>query len=108
MYVPNYESGNCAYLYSDNFIRVYDTTPTNNSTIHYIDYLISNHYLQREGYQTFGSYSTLPVCSDNVTTNWYQRTDILDIILLFTLFVGFNWFLISKLVKKLLGRGRYI
>lgn len=107
MYVPVYENGNCAYLYSDNFIRVYDTHPTSNSSIHYIDYLINNHYLSREGYQTFTTYSTLPVCSDEVTTNFYQRTDILDILIIFTLFVGFNWFLISKLVKTLLKGGRY-
>ena len=41
MYVPNYENGNCAYLYNDNFIRVYETTPTYNSSVNYTDYLIT-------------------------------------------------------------------
>lgn len=106
MYVPTYNSGNCAYLYSDNFIRVYDTQPTYNSNVHYTDYLINNHYLEREGYQSFGNYSTLPLCSDNVTTNFYQRTDIAEIIFLFLAFVGVSWFLISKLIKTLLRGGR--
>ena len=106
MYVPNYTSSNCAYLYSDNFIRVYDTEPTYNSNVHYTDYLLSHHYLSREGYQSFGSYSTLPICRDDVTTNFYQRVDILEILLIFTIFVGWTWFLVSKLVKTLLKGGR--
>lgn len=108
MYVPVYESGNCVYLYSDNFIRVYDTTPTYNSNIHYTDYLINNHYLSREGYQSFGNYSTLPTCSQEVTTNYFQRTDIFEIIVIATIFIGLNWFLVSKLVKTLLKGGRII
>lgn len=106
MYVPRYENGNCAYLYSDNFIRVYDVHPTNNSSVHYVDYLINNHYLEREGVQNFSTYSTLPVCSDNVTTNFYQRTDIFQIVIIALAFISLNWFLVSKLVKTLLRGGR--
>lgn len=106
MYVPNYSNGNCAYLYNDRFIRVYDTTPTYNSTINYTDYLFDSHYLSRTGSTTFSNYSTLPICSSNITTNFFYRNDILDIVLLFTIFVGFNWFLVSKLVKTFLHGGK--
>ena len=106
MYVPNFVNGNCAYLYNDRFIRVYDSTPTYNSTIHYVDYLFDSHYLSREGYTTFNNYSTLPVCNSDISTNFYDRNDILDIVLLFTIFVGFTYFLVSKLVKTLLHGGK--
>lgn len=106
MYVPVYNNDNCAYLYSDNFIRVYDTTPRANSTIHYTDYLLSHHYLKREGNQSFSSYSTLPVCATDVTTNFYHRVDIAEIIFLFLAFTGVTWFLVSKLIKTLLKGGR--
>lgn len=105
LYVPVYNNGNCAYLYSDNFIRVYDSQPTYNSNIHYIDYLINHHYMSREGTQQFGNYTTLPTCSDSVTTNYYYRTDILDILLIFCIFILLNYYLISRLYKALF-RGR--
>lgn len=102
MYVPNYTNGQCAYLYNDRFIRVYDTRPTYNSTVGYTDYLFDSHYLSRRGESTFSNYSTLPTCSTNVTTNFYARNDIFEIVCLFTIFVGWTWFLVSKLVKTLL------
>lgn len=106
MYVPNYTDGQCAYVYSDNFIRVYDEVPRNNATITYTDYLLSHHYLSRRGATTFSSYSTLPICSSDVTTNFYRRVDITEIVLLATILIGWTWFLVSKLVKTLLRGGR--
>lgn len=106
MYVPYYESTNCAYVYDANWIRVYESRPTSNSTINYVEYNYNSHYLSRTGSTTFSTYSTLPTCRNDVTTNFYQRTDICEILIIFTIFVGFNWFLISKLVKTLLRGGR--
>ena len=106
IYVPNYTQGNCAYVYNENIIRVYDRVPTNNSTIDYIDYYYNSHYLFREGTTTFNNYSTLPTCNSHITTNWWHRNDITEICLLFVMFAGVNWFLISKLVKTLLRGGR--
>lgn len=106
MYVPNYSDGMCAYLYNDRFIRVYDSTPTYNSTISYTDYLFDSHYLSRRGSTTFSNYSSLPTCDSNITTNFYARNDISDIVILFTIFVGWTWFLVSKLVKTLLHGGK--
>ena len=106
IYVPDYTSGNCVYLYSDNFIRVYDTQPTYNSNINYTDYLINNHYLSRTGTQSFGNYSTLPSCATDVTTNFYYRTDITEILIISTLVLGWTWFLAGKLIKTLFKGGR--
>ena len=106
IYVPDYVNGNCVYLYSDQFIRVYETQPTYNSNVNYTDYLINNHYLSRTGTQSFGNYTSLPHCSDDVTTNFYYRTDILDILLIASLIIGWTWFLSAKLIKTLLKGGR--
>lgn len=106
MYVPVFENGNCAYVVDSNWVRVYDTRPTYNSTIDYIEYNYNSHYITRYGTTTFNNYSTLPSCRNDITTNFYQRTDIVDILLIFIMFVGVNWFLISKLVKTLLRGGK--
>ena len=106
MYVPNYESGNCAVLRDANTIRVYERRPTSNSDVNYTDYYYNSHYLFNTGVQNFSTYSTIPVCRTDVTTNWYNRTDVTEIIFLFTLFVGWTWFLVSKLIKTLLKGGR--
>lgn len=101
IYVPNYEDYNCAYLSSSNMLRVYDSVPQSGRTIYYREYAIDNHYVYRDGSTTFSQYSTLPTCllDDEVTTNFYYRTDIADIVFLFLAFVGINYILISKLIK---------
>lgn len=106
MYVPNYENNNCAYVVDANWVRVYDTRPTVNSDVDYIEYNYNSHYMWREGSTHFSQYSTLPTCRTDVSTNYFKRTDICDILIIFTIFIGFNWFLLSKLVKTLLRGGR--
>lgn len=106
MYVPTYSNNNCAYVANDSTIRVYDTHPTYNSTVHYVEYFYNSHYLSREGTTTFNNYSTLPTCASDVTTNFYYRNDIFEIVCLFTIFVGWTWFLVSKLVKTFLHGGK--
>lgn len=106
MYVPIYNDNNCAYVVDANWVRVYDREPSYNSSIHYVEYNYNSHYISREGTTTFNSYSTLPSCRTDITTNYYKRTDITDILIIFAIFVGFNWFLISKLVKTLLRGGK--
>ena len=101
IYVPDYETYQCAYLNSSNMLRVYDSVPIHNTTVDYREYAIDNHYVYRDGSTTFSNYSTLPTCLDDdvITTNFYYRTDISDIVFLFMAFVGINYILISKLVK---------
>lgn len=107
IYVPEYNNSECVIVYSSDTIRKYDSVPTRNSTISYTDYFYNSHYISRDGSQTFGNTATLPVCLDNITTNFYHRTDILDILLISTLIIGWTWFLVGKLVKTLLKGGRY-
>lgn len=110
IYVPDYEAGNCAYMYSNNVLRVYERTPQNNTTINYIDYMVDNHYLYREGSTTFNQYSTLPLClsSSNITTNYGYRTDIADILITFLIIVFIIYFIISRIWRALFKGGRVL
>lgn len=110
IYVPDYEDGQCAYMYSNNILRVYDSTPSSDTTINYTDYMVDNHYLYREGSTTFTQYSNIPIClsDDSITTNFGYRTDISDILITFTLIVGIIYFIISRLWRALFKGGRVL
>lgn len=103
IYVPSYNSSNCLVVRDSNTLRVYDTQPTQNSTVNYTDYYIHSNYYSTRGTSTFSNYSTLPTCYDSqyITTEYGYRVDFPEIILssLAMIFVGY--FLISKLVRTL-------
>ena len=88
IYVPEYNSNNCAYIYNSDIIRVYDSVPRANSTIAYKDYYIKSSYIYNEGSSTFSNYSTLPVCinSNRITTDVYYRNDLPSILFIFLTF----------------------
>lgn len=85
IYVPEYDSGNCAYIYSSDIIRVYASQPRQNATISYKDYYIKSSYIYNDGSTTFSQYSTLPTCinSSRITTDVYYRNDFPEILFLF-------------------------
>ena len=66
-YLPKIEEQNCIVVDNLNsgYIRVYDTTPTANSNIHYTDYFIEQDYITREGTQSFGNYSYSVNCQNH-------------------------------------------
>lgn len=65
IYIPDLEASNCVVIRSSDVIRVYDTSPTLNSEVHYKDYYPRLNYNYNEGYQTFGNYySNLPICRE--------------------------------------------
>lgn len=101
IYVPDENNSACYYLQSNTVLRAYDSVPRLNGSSSYTDYMLDNHYLYRRGTQTWSSYSTLPECltSSDITTNYFYRTDITDICILALIFIGVNFFLISKMVK---------
>lgn len=106
IFVPNYDSSNCAYMYSNNVLRVYEEQPRANSTISYTDYMVDNHYLFRNGTTSFTSYTTLPTClnSSNITTDFYYRTDFDSILIIFLILSIFIIFIPLKLLSRLFGR----
>ena len=108
MYVPNFDSDSCVVVYDSDTIRVYDTEPVVDTSVHYTAYLFNSHYLSYEGEQYFSDSLSLPSCSSNFDSIFYHRTDIAEIIFIFIVFIGLNWFLLSKLVKTLLHGGKIL
>lgn len=85
VYIPTYNNNNCAYIYNSDVIRVYESHPTQNSTINYKDYYIKSQYIYNEGTTYFNQYSTIPTClnSSRITTDIYYRNDIAQILIIF-------------------------
>lgn len=110
IYVPNYTTGQCAYINNSNTIRVYDSQSLQGRTINYVDYYYNSHYYFTRGYTTFSNYSTLPTClyDDDITTSIYYRGDIADILIVFVIIVAFIWFFVSLLINKLLKGKKYL
>lgn len=109
VYVPEYTSGNCAYIYSTDIIRVYDSQPRQNSTIPYKDFYIKSSYIFNYGTTTFSQYSTLPTCiaSDRITTNYWYRNDIASIVIVSLALIFTGYFFVSKCVRTVFVDWRY-
>lgn len=106
IYVPEYSTGNCAYIYSSDVIRVYDSVPNRNTTISYKDYYIKSSYIFNTGSTTFGNYSTLPTCivDSNITTDFYYRNDMPQILLMFLIICIFAFYLPYKIFMAMFRR----
>lgn len=104
IYVPNLNSGNCVVLQNSSTIRVYDTQPTNNSTINYTDYYFTSNYYFNRGTQTFSNYSTLPTCRTDITTDFYYRYDFDKIMIIFICILIILYFMAFKPISRLFGR----
>lgn len=107
IYVPDYTSSNCVIVRNEEVIRRYETTPTYNSTVNYIDYYIHTDYIAQPGNQTFNQYSTLPTClsSDIITTDIYYRVDMYKILIMFLIIsifaIGIPLKVFSRLIRRL-------
>lgn len=106
IYVPEYNQGNCAYIYNTDIIRVYDSQPRNNTTIAYKDYYIKSSYIYNEGSTTFSNYSTLPTCinSQRITTNVMYRNDMADILIMFFIIVLICFYFPYRIISRAFGR----
>lgn len=106
VYVPEYSTGNCAYIYNSDVVRVYSSVPTNNSTVSYKDYYIKSNYIFNTGSTTFGNYSSLPVCisDDRITTDLYYRNDIMQILVIFIILVFVCLYVPWKILCRLFRR----
>lgn len=104
LYVPDYSDTQCATIRSENVIRVYDTFPRQNATIHYNDLYVNFDYISQPGEQTFSNYSTLPVCLENVSDQWIYRKDFADIMIGFVVIAMFIYVLLAKLLGPIFRR----
>lgn len=106
IFVPDLSSYKCVYMYQNNILRAYKTMPTYNTEVSYTDFFVENHYLYREGTQSFSSYSSLPNCLSNnvLTDDFYYRTDFVDIMIIFFIFAIFILYLPIKVVFRFFRR----
>lgn len=104
IYVPDDLPFNACYVLQSNYVlRAYESIPQSNTTIHYVDVALDNHYIYREGSTTFSNYVSLPIClsSDRITHAWSYRTDFSDILVCIGIIVLLGGFLISRPLKWL-------
>lgn len=106
IYIPEYNSNNCAYIYNSDIIRVYDVKPTHNSTIKYKDYYIKSSYIFNEGSTSFSNYSTLPTCIQNsrITDNVFYRNDLPGILICFLILLLICFYFPYKLISRMFGK----
>lgn len=103
IYVPEFNNNTCCYMYNNETLRCYKTKPMLNSTIEYRDWYVNSHYLYKDDSTTFGNYQyNINInCIDtkNLSDKYMYRNDLADILLIFVLFIGFVYFMVSKVLK---------
>ena len=105
IYVPDLNYA-CYVVQSEGVIRAYEEVPKNNSDIAYRDYYLKSNYIYKDGYQSFGTYSTLPVCldSNSLTTEVYYRNDFDSILIIFFIMSFFLFGIPIMIFKSLFRR----
>lgn len=105
IFVPQDTTYNkCYVVQSEGVIRGYDRLPSYNANYNYRDYYIKSDYIFRDGTGTWGQYSTLPTCLENVTNDLYYRVDFVNILIIFFIFSFFIVFLPFKIISRAFGR----
>lgn len=109
VYLPVYQNSNCAVIQNSDVIRVYETRPTYNTDVNYIDYYIHSDYISNHGTQRFNQYSTLPSCIEsNLITNEYgYRIDFPEIMITSCIMIFLGYFFVSKVVRALFVDWRF-
>lgn len=105
IYVPN-ENYQCYVVQNEEIIRAYQYVPTQNSTINYRDYYIHSDYIYKDGTQTFGAFTQLPVCltNDSLTHDIYYRVDFDKILIIFIILSIISFYIPIKIFMRLFRR----
>lgn len=108
IYVPNKEQYKCVVVQSEGVIRAYEEKPRNNTTVNYRDFYIKSDYIYKDGSQQFSSYANLPIClqEDIITSDFYYRVDLADILIIFTIFSIFIIYIPLKILFRFFKRFR--
>lgn len=105
--VDNVSDFACYSVIDKDTIRAYSTMPQLNSSSNYVDFYINSHYLEKEGTQTWGSYTQyLPVCisSSAITNDFYYRNDLDSILIIFSIMCIFIFYIPIKVFLRLFRR----
>lgn len=106
IYVPEFNTNNCLVIRNGDVIRVYESRPTTNSDVNYIDYYIGNHYIDISGTQHFATTSSIPTClnTNRITTNNFYRFDLVDILISFFILAIVCFYFPYKIFSRMFGR----
>lgn len=106
IYVPEINNGNCVTVLDHDTIRVFESTPQDNTEINFVDYYINSSYLSSTGSIVFAAGSVKPVCisSDNITTDFYYRNDLDKILVIFFIIAIICIYLPYKIFSRAFGR----
>ena len=97
----------CYSVLDKDTIRAYVNMPQLNTSSNYVDFYINSHYLEKEGTQTWGSYTQyLPICisSSAITTDFYYRNDMSQILVIFIILSIFIFLIPIKIFGRLFRR----
>ena len=101
IYVPQLNNNNCVVLHNSTTIRVYNVRPNaNNTYYYYTDYYINSNYLSNVGSQYFSTNSTPPPCRTDITTDFWYRSDISDIMIVYFVLCIVLFYIPYKLIRK--------
>lgn len=103
IYVPELNNSNCVIIYNEDTIRVYETKPTQNSSISYKDYYPKLNYAYNKGTQNFGTYSTIPNCRE-ATTNIMKNPNVNNQVGIATITLLLAVMIIYEFLKDLYDR----
>ena len=106
IYVPDLENYKCFVVRDESTLRAYKEVPRKNSDVDYRDYFYNSNYLYKDGEQSFGNYSVLPVCLDNsvLTSEVYYRNDFDSILIIFLIMSIFCFLIPIKLFLRFIRR----
>lgn len=104
IYVPTLNNNNCVVIYDKDTIRVYDTQPQSNVLTNYTDYFINSHYLSKSGSEVFATFNDTCISSNNLTTDFYYRNDLFEILGCFIIIALFCFYLPYKIISRGFGR----
>lgn len=106
IYVPDIEHFEC-FSMQDGYIRGYEGINNLPASVSYTDFLYNSNYYTRTGQEFLSEY---PSCIDSskLTTDFYYRTDIDKILVLFLIFSFVIIYLPIKTIFHLLNRRRRV
>lgn len=102
LYVPSDLPYNGCYYLKDNYtMRVYESLPTQNTSVNYVDVALDNHYIFHQGVEQFGLDAVIPSCipTQEITDKYIYRLDYFEILACAMIFFVFFWFILSKCFK---------
>lgn len=106
IYVPDIEHYECFTMH-DGYIRAYEGISDIPASVAYTDFFYNNNYYERSGREEL---LEVPACipSDKLTTDYYYRTDIDKILVIFIILAFVIVYLPLRLIFHLFNRRRRV